>query len=70
METLTNKNKAKPKTTNVEGSELFIGNKERKVNKCLFKERNSTVNKIGKLVSVRLDIGQTTTRKATNLLKL
>ena len=72
LETLTNKNKdkTKPNTPDAEGSELHIGDRVRIVNKGLFKERNGTVEKIGRLVSVRLDTKQTTTRKSTNLLKI
>jgi hypothetical protein len=69
LETLTS-NKAQPRTPDSEGSELVVGDKVRLTNKGLFRERNGTVTKIGKLVSIRLDTGQTTTRKSTNLLKL
>jgi transcription antitermination factor NusG len=67
LEKLTNT--SKPKTPDAEGSELLIGDKVRITNKGLFKEKRGTVTKIGKLVSITLDSGQTTTRKSTNLLK-
>ena len=57
------------KTPDSNGSELSVGDKVHLVNRGLFKERDGTITKIGKLVSMRLDTGQTTTRKSTNLLK-
>lgn len=67
LETLTNRNK--PKTTDSIGAELQVGDKVQIVNRGRFRETNATITKIGKLVSLRLDTGQTTTRKSTNLLK-
>jgi hypothetical protein len=67
LETLTKT--SKPRIPDAGGSELLIGDKVRITNKGLFKERSGTITKIGKLVSITLDTGQTTTRKSTNLLK-
>jgi hypothetical protein len=71
LETLTNRDKKKNKvnTPDATGAELLVGNRILVVNRGLFRERSGTVTKIGKLVSIRLDRGQTTTRKSTNLLK-
>jgi uncharacterized Zn ribbon protein len=67
IETLTNRNRVN--TPDAAGVELLVGDKVQVVNRGRFKERSGTITKIGKLVSLRLDTGQTTTRKSTNLLK-
>jgi transcription antitermination factor NusG len=67
LETLTNKKK--PKTPDAAGAKLQVGDKVQIVNRGQFRETSATITKIGKLVSLRLDTGQTTTRKSTNLLK-
>jgi uncharacterized Zn ribbon protein len=71
LETLTNrdKNKNKVNTPDATGAELLVGDKIQVVNRRRFRERSGTVTKIGKLVSIRLDTGQMTTRKSTNLFK-
>ena len=74
LETLT-RSKARARRTqenstpDAEGTELSIGYKVRITNKGQFKEKNGTITKIGKLVSITLITGQTTTRKSTTLLK-
>jgi uncharacterized Zn ribbon protein len=67
IETLTNRNRVN--TPDAAGVELLVGDKVQVVNRGRFKERSGTITKIGKLVSLRLDTGQTTRRKSTNLLK-
>jgi transcription antitermination factor NusG len=67
LQTLTKTSKSR--TPDAGGSELIVGDKVRIINKGLFKEKSGTITKIGKLVSITLDTGQTTTRKSTNLLK-
>jgi tRNA nucleotidyltransferase (CCA-adding enzyme) len=57
----------KTKTTDAEGNELRVGDPVRINNKSKFVERRGTITKIGKLVSIKLKTGQTTTRKAKNL---
>jgi hypothetical protein len=56
-------------TPDATGVELLVSDRILVVNRGLFRERSGTVAKIGKLVSIRLDTGQTTTRKSKNLLK-
>jgi hypothetical protein len=57
----------KTKTTDAEGNELRVGDPVRINNKSKFVERRGTITRIGKLVSIKLKTGQTTTRKAKNL---
>jgi hypothetical protein len=51
------------------GKILRIGDKVQITNKGRFRETRGTITKIGILVSIRLNTGQTTTRKSTNLLR-
>ena len=75
LETLTNRGTRenhrtnRPDTPDAEGSELSVGDPVQITNQGLFREKNGIITKIGKLVSIRLETGQTTTRKSTNLLK-
>jgi uncharacterized Zn ribbon protein len=68
LETLTNtKKETTEKTTDAQGNELRVGDKVHINNKSKFVERNGTITRIGKLISIRLKTGQTTTRKPKNI---
>lgn len=64
LETLT---KTTDKTVDAEGNTLQIGDAVHINNKSKFVERQGTITKIGKLISIRLKTGQTTTRKSKNI---
>jgi uncharacterized Zn ribbon protein len=57
----------KTRTTDAEGNELRVGDSVHINNKSKFVERRGTITRIGKLISIKLKTGQTTTRKATNI---
>ena len=65
----TTETEQQTETTDAEGHTLKVGDRVYITNKGKFKEQNGTVNKIGRLVSITLNTGQTTSRKHTNVLK-
>jgi hypothetical protein len=69
LQALTKNKTIDSKTTDAEGNELRVGNAVRINNKSKFVERRGTITKIGKLISIKLKTGQTTTRKAKNISK-
>ena len=57
----------KTKTVDAEGNELRVGDPVYINNKSKFVEKRGTITRIGKLISIKLKTGQTTTRKAKNV---